>query len=143
MSLENIMDYYPGDSSKSALESQDIYKPVIEKKQISVALVRYEVEPHLREDLCETNTEVELYWDWVKKEWFAKVDGQWFQDYPKGRTLFPFTLGKENFRLNESACRKLLEAYNIPESKLAEYRIGSIMSVAKISPKKLARLSGK
>jgi hypothetical protein len=117
-------------------------KPVLKKNPMTIYEIRYEVEPHWSNGECETSATARLYWDWHNKEWVAKVDGQWFQDYPKGRTWLPFTAG-EKFRLNESACRKLLEAYNIPEPKLAEYGIGSIMSAAKISPRKLERLGKK
>lgn len=137
MSLDNYlgqMDYQTREFCTYPFENKDIEKPVLEKKKISVDLICYKANPHeCEKELC---AEVKLYWDWVKREWFAEVSGDLIQDYGEGVIRkWPFLKGPCS--LNESACRKLLEAYNIHESKL---KLGL---VAKTSPKKLARLNGK
>ncbi len=135
MSLDNYleqMDYQTGSSKKSELENT--YKAVLQKKQIIVDLVSYSAQPHTDEN--EKSAEVTLYWDWVKREWCAKVSGDLIQDYGEGVTRkWPFSKGP--FKLNEAACRKLLEAYCIPKSKL------KLDAVPKTSPRKLERMSGK
>jgi len=137
MSLDNYlqqMDYQTGTSKKSELENT--YKAMLQKKQISVSSVKYEAKPQKSED--ETKAYVSLYWDWVKKEWFATVSGdevRWYNPDNGKPSIWPFSKGP--FRLNDEACMKLLEAYKIPKAKL------KLSLVPKTSPRKLERMSGK
>jgi len=91
-------------------------KPVLEKNPMTIHEIRYEVEPHWSGEF-ETSAAAKLYWDWHNKEWVAYVSGEYAKLHRSDeQALGSFEKGP--LRLNEDACRKLLEAYSVPESEI-------------------------
>ena len=78
-----------------------------------------------------------LYWDENRQLWLAKVEGEFLEsefDKDTGGMLYlPYTAGP--FALNLFVCKKILEAYSLPENRI------NIRDVPRLSPSESEKLA--
>ena len=114
------------------------YEP-LEKSvaRLSEGKIRYEVQPNWGGG-CETEAEATLYWDKEKHKWLAEVSGKFLEsdwDKDTGGPLY-LSFSHNPRALNQSACKKLLEAYGIDSSKV------NLSDIPESEPSRLETMAG-
>ena len=102
--------------------------------RLSEGKIRYEVQPRWGKG-CETESEATLYWDKNGRRWLAEVSGRFLEGYEKGEQVF-LDFSHDPRTLNQSACKKLLEAYGIDPSK------SSLSDIPELEPSRLETMAG-
>ena len=112
------LDYEPQENNATKLKNGNVV---------------YEVKPNRRLS-CETEANAKLYWDSAKSRWLASVSGKFLEGYEQGQQLF-LDFCHLPAELNQSAIKKLLEAYKINSSKV------ELSEVPNLEPSKLEILA--
>lgn len=111
------------------------YEPLEESvARLSEGRVYYEVKPKWGGPY-EMEANAALYWDKERHRWLAEVSGKFLEGYEGGYQLI-LDFSHLPQTLNQSACRKVLEAYGIDQSK------ANLSDVPELDPSSLESLVG-
>ena len=128
--MENDAKEKPKGESLSVLDYEPKEKSFLQKWKDGH--VTYEVIPN--GEKCEETAKAKLRWNLEQGIWIAKVEGYYMVGYERGTKLtLPFS--HNPCCLNDSAARKLLEAYRVPEDRI------KLDDVATTNPSDLEKLA--
>lgn len=137
-------DKYPTANREFIINEREVYRTLkadpSDKAEIKRQIFKQpngsEIEGIVYPSNSRNCTEVILFWAPGRDEWIAVTYYEFFEGYEAGRSLYLDEYDGP-FVLNDSACKKLLEAYRVDSSKI------SIEDVRKINPSNLEEVANK